>query len=243
MKVKCKFCAEENLPLQIIDHMKKKHETLATECKEFNCIVDGNCKGKFAELKTLRRHIVTSHANILTTSTQTSSTSNEVPMEVDIPQFDEEEFPTAQQDQEKEDITFKTIENLLEDFFLSFTLFGLPDVQQDIVQSKLLELHSSIFEFSKKHMDAPIDAERITDIFGQVNAVEKGYSSKEKRTKHFQTLKFFVEPKEVSLGTTRTEKWWNNFEQIYEDKIVDCSFQYVPITTTIKTLFKCPIFR
>lgn len=95
----------------------------------------------------------------------------------------------------------------------------------------------------ENNMSAEEALDVTTDlVFKKLSALNSTY----KRKKEIESNKFYVPPEKVAIGTrweVKKIKSRRNGRMISVPRIIQCSFEYVSIVSTLRALFKCDDFR
>lgn len=228
--MECFICKKSlNSIDEALEHLKKEL-TIKEGQKNFRlqCLFKQNgCDTNFTSFFSLKRHLESSHIKYSTTPKR----------KIDTGLTPRETFLHT---------SIEDVRSVVEELFINMEIMGIPDVQQDELADVLLQLVttiSSLFKCTvKSNDDQKLVNESIEAISSLISDSVDDFQSKYLRHKYFQKLPTYVAPIEKSIAP-RIEKINDKDNGIQLEKLVQSTFQYVPILNTLKMLFSLPEFR
>lgn len=215
--------------LKLIEHIKEKSEI------KLKCVVSVDCNSSFNTLSGLRRH-AKSHFEIC------NNISQELPV-LSNPNLNAIEIETAFEDQSSVSnenqisANLEKLQNKIKYFSAKINALGLPENVITTILVETKELAISISQVFK-----PLSIENnfeltFKQIENEINNTLNPYCSKYLRNKIVTNNDHFVQPIEFPIGT-RWELQFIKKYNSYKRKLVQNCFQFIPITSTIKSAFK-----
>lgn len=151
-----------------------------------------------------------------------------------------------EEESESADEIFEAFETQLNELINMMCVASVPDTQQTEIIRHLTTILKIVNRFTIAQIQThpSITAIETTNLsFHQIyNSISKT-SSTYLRHKNNQQLKTYVPPVETAIGIRNEIVNSQSLHKPSYEKLVQSTFQYVPILTTLKTLFASPSFN
>lgn len=246
----CFLCTKRFVQLSyVIYHLRNVHFLFESKDITLKCVISNKCERKFSTYSGLRRHA-------LTCRTENANDDPDVGVSQSV---SEEHFQIPEIEKNGNKITCNevniklvesvgtSIKRIIQDFSNAIAPMSLTENDVNIIHSKLKDVLKDAFllheEYIKHFTDiGQIFHENSTKFLGSIIEEIDSCSSKYKRKKILNSDTFYVEPIPKSLGG-RWDKVFNSKMNCYNDIYRQCTFQFVPITQTLKVIFANESFQ
>lgn len=248
---KCFVCKQTHNNVDLaISHLKKIH-FLKDNFDQFTCIKNQSCGKQFSTISGLRKHLkacgkqpdrlidLPNAALQPNPPEEIPLDNNLVPQEINV-HFDGDTYiPSENKLYNNFDNFFKSYAHKIVNLQLKHNDTNLIFKLTEDLINESFKLYTDIKKIQKEN-HAFCSSTVIADTCECIKKNIQKYDSKYKRDQHFKKSIFYVEPEELSIGT----RWDNKIgSKGHNVKLIQSTFQYVSIISSIKSLFAQETFR
>lgn len=249
----CFMCNKEFKTVNFtIHHLKNEHFLKEKENTTFRCISSNQCSNQFCTYSGLRKH-ANKCTNLKINNyllTSQSNTTCDRDKDGNILRTPSKDISEINYQVNMENHLYKErIENSTSEFFNNLETINISEKNVNLIQNNLKEFWKKVSGVFKTHLLETDKKRENSFTFSDFTTFDEyvcceidKYKTTYKRRKLLESDPYYVEPIPKPIGG-RWEKKLNRVTRTYQKHFVQCTFQYVPVLETLKSLFKNTIFK
>ena len=226
----------------VISHLKFNHFLVNTKNITLKCISNKGCNREFCTFSGLRRHALACSRVVSTELNKSTTEAKPKEIVFTIEELTSNKDNILDNDQIKnEPINF---ENEVNKFCNDITSIGISQTNISKILLNVNEILDKAFVSVKQFIQMQSKCATELESINKIQTCQKTFSNiitkfstPYKRQTNLNSESSYVSPVSINLGG-RWEKKYDNISKFYKNLFVQCTFQYIPLLESLKSIFE-----